>query len=96
MEEPIKQLNVAVLDSLRARFHAFCIVRKFHMQDLIPVLMKKVMAEAESDQPSRFVREALEEVTPAPKIVPTPRKVVSLGGRKPRGYGGRRPKDTHK
>jgi hypothetical protein len=78
MDEPTVQLNVEVPERLRIAFHSFCLNRKIRMHDFIQVLMEGVMAEVDRDQPSRFVRDAIEKVTPAPKVGATPRKVVAL------------------
>lgn len=96
MDEPIVQLNAGVPESLRLRLNMFCLPRKVHMQDLVRVLVEKFTTEAESDQPSRFVKEVLEKVTPPSKTGPTPRKVVAFRERRPRGYRSRNPKNTRK
>lgn len=96
MDEPTLQLNADVPESLRLRLHSFCALRKVRMQDLIRVLVERMLMEAEGGQPCRFVRETLEKVTPPSKEAPVLRKVVALKGRRPRGDGSRRPKNTRK
>jgi len=57
------------------------------MQDVVRVMVAKFLSEAQTEQPSRFVKEVLDRVTP-PADAEATRKVVAIS-RRP---GGRRKK----
>ena len=80
-QDPIVKLTAWVPESLRLRFKMFCVPRKVDMQDVLRVMVEKLLTEGQTEQPSRFVKEVLQQVMPAADRESEPRKVLPMSRR---------------
>jgi hypothetical protein len=60
------KMGAWVPEGFRVHFRMFCLSRRVDMQDVLRVMVEKLLQEGESNQPSRFVKEVLEKAAAAP------------------------------